>query len=63
MIGAREERETRQQTEVSPSEDKSARKTYQTPELVDWGSLVDLTRGSIPFSIEDPDAMGASTGI
>lgn len=63
MISAREEGEARPPCEVSQTEDSTARKAYQTPELVDWGSLVDLTRGSIPFSIEDPDLMGGSSGV
>lgn len=42
---------------------EAPRKTYGAPVLVEWGSLVDLTRGSIPNSIEDPDMMGTSIGL
>jgi len=34
------------------------RKPYQSPTLVDWGSLVELTRGS-NFDVQDDDFSGS----
>lgn len=36
----------------------SARKPYQSPELVEWGSLVELTRGP-RADIQDDDFSGS----
>lgn len=32
------------------------------PELVEWGSLLELTRGSLPGGIEDADVMSSTVG-
>ena len=39
-----------------------ARKPYQSPELVEWGSVVELTRGSNPIGNDDPDFVSTSLG-
>lgn len=34
------------------------KRPYESPELIEWGSIVDLTRGPV-FSFEDADAGGS----
>jgi hypothetical protein len=46
----------------SPGDGNQVRKPYQSPELVEWGSVVELTKGSTPIGSDDPDFVSTSFG-
>jgi hypothetical protein len=45
------------------SSEQSNKKPYSDgPELIEWGSLLELTRGSLPGGVEDADIMSGTVG-
>ncbi len=46
----------------SPSEQDMSRKPYESPQLRDWGSLLELTAGGLS-DITDADFNGGSGGV
>jgi hypothetical protein len=44
------------------SEARAGKKPYRSPELRDWGSILELTAGAIFFDVSDGDFSGSGGG-